>query len=77
MTVREELHKLLDALPDSDVPATRKFLRSLLDPVELSLLAAPSDDEPETEEERAAVERALSDPRPEIPMEEVLREFGQ
>ncbi len=76
MTVREELHKLLDALPDSDVPATRKFLRSLLDPVELSLLAAPSDDEPETEEERAAVERALSDPRPEIPMEEVLREFG-
>ena len=76
MTIREELHKLVDALPDRDVPATRKFLRSLLDPVELSLLTAPPDDEPETEEERAAIERALSDPRPEIPMEEVLREFG-
>ncbi len=76
MTIREELHKLVDALPESDVPTTRKFLRSLLDPVELSLLTAPFDDEPETEEERAAVETALSNPRPDIPMEEVLREYG-
>jgi hypothetical protein len=46
------------------------------DPVTLSLLNAPPDDEPETAEERAAVERALSDPRPDIPLQEVLREFG-
>lgn len=39
--VREELHRLLDHIPDSDVGTARKFLRSLLDPVTLSLLTAP------------------------------------
>jgi len=48
----------------------------LVDPVELALLAAPPDDEPETEAEREAVERALSDPRPDVSLEEVLREYG-
>lgn len=76
MTSREELHKLVDHIPESDVAAARKILRSLVDPVELSLLTAPLDDEPETEQEREAVERALSDPRPDVPMEEVLREYG-
>jgi len=47
-----------------------------LDPVELSLLTAPPDDEPESEEELDAVERALNDPRPDLPMAEVLREYG-
>ena len=62
--------------PRATCRTTRKFLRSLLDPVEQSLRTAPLDDEPETREERAAVERALSDPRPGIPLEEVLRELG-
>jgi hypothetical protein len=44
--------------------------------VELSLLTAPLDDEPEAEAEREAVERALNDPRPHIPLDQVLREFG-
>jgi hypothetical protein len=34
-----------------------------MDPVELSLLAAPPDDEPESEQERADLERALRDAR--------------
>jgi hypothetical protein len=51
-------------------------MRSLVDPVELSLLTAPLDDEPETDEERAAVEAARSEPGPGTPHEEVLREFG-
>ena len=76
MTSREELHKLVDHIPDADIAAARKILRSLVDPVELSLLTAPLDDEPETEQEREAVEKALSDPRPDVPMEEVLREYG-
>ena len=54
----------------------REFLRSLLDPVALSLLNAPYDDEPETEDERAAVEAARREPGPGTPHEEVLREFG-
>lgn len=73
---RQELHALLDHIPESDVPTARKFLRSLLDAVELSLLTAPLDDEPETEEERAAVEAARREPGPGTPHEEVLREFG-
>ena len=76
MTSREELHKLVDHIPETDVPAARKILRSLLDPVELALLAAPLDDEPETEAEFAEVEKALNDPRSDVAMEEVLREYG-
>lgn len=76
MNGREELHKLVDGIPEAEVDAARKTLRSLVDPVELSLLTAPPDDEPESEEERHAVERALNDSHPDIPLEEVLREYG-
>jgi hypothetical protein len=76
MSGREELHKLVDHIPEAGVDAARKVLRTLVDPVELSLLTAPLDDEPETEEERQAVERALNDPRSDVPLEEVLREHG-
>ena len=76
MTSRDELHKLVDHIPEADVAAARKILRSLMDPVELSLLAAPADDEPETEEEREAVEKALRDPPSDVSLEEVLREHG-
>jgi len=76
MTPREELHKLVDHIPETDVAAARKILRALVDPVELSLLTAPFDDEPETEDELADVEKALSDPRSDVSMEEILREYG-
>jgi hypothetical protein len=74
--VRRELHVLLDHIPASDVTTARKFLRSLVDPVSLSLLSALEDDEPETEAERAAAESARREPGPGIPHEDVLREFG-
>ena len=76
MTSREELHKLVDHIPEADVAAARKILRSLVDPVELALLAAPLDDEPESDAELAEVDKALSDPRTDVPMEDVLREYG-
>jgi hypothetical protein len=47
-----------------------------MNPVELSLPGAPVDDEPETEDERTAVERALAESGPGTSHEEVLREFG-
>ena len=75
-TVRRELHWLLDHIPESDVSTARKFLRSLVGPVALSLLTAPDDDEPETEHEKIAAESARKEPRPGTPHEEVLREFG-
>jgi hypothetical protein len=73
---RQELHTLVDHIPAGDLPAARKILRSLVDPVELALMKAPLDDEPETEEELADVEKALSNPSSDVPMEEVLREHG-
>jgi hypothetical protein len=76
LTSREDLHKLVDHIPEADVAAALKILRSLVDPVERALLTAPLDDEPETEEELAEVEKARNDPRPNVSMEEVLREYG-
>ena len=74
--IRRELHALLDHLPPSNVTKARTFLRSLVDPVSLSLLSAPEDDEPETDAERAAVESARRETGPGTPHEEVLREYG-
>ena len=74
--IRQELHWLLDRIPESDVSTACKFLRSLVDPIAVSLLNAPYDDEPETEDERAAVEVARREPGPGTPHEDVRREFG-
>jgi hypothetical protein len=70
---RHELHTLLDHIPDSDVPSVRKILRALADPVELAILTAPLDDEPETEQERASVASSLADGSPDIPFEQLRR----
>ena len=72
---REQLHRILDHLPDRDVPTAYRFLRSLVDPVELSLLTAPMNGEPESEKEREAVERARRESGRGTPHEEFLREF--
>ncbi len=74
--VRHEVHWLLEHIPESDVSTARKFLRSLVDPVALSLLNAPYDDEPATEAEETVVEAARREPGCGTPHEEVLREFG-
>jgi hypothetical protein len=73
---RQELHALVDHIPASDLPAVRKILRALADPVWQSILTAPMDDEPETEEERAEVDAARREPAPGTSHEKVLREFG-
>jgi hypothetical protein len=73
MTVREELHRLVDHIPESEVPVTQKLLRALVDPVELAILSAAEDDEIESEEERAAVDAALADPVPDVPFEHIRR----
>jgi hypothetical protein len=75
MTAREELHRLVDYIPENDVSTTRKLLRALVDPVGLANLSA-DDDEPESAAERDAVEAALADPAPDVPFER-LRRFRQ
>jgi hypothetical protein len=70
---RHELHTLVDHIPEGDVPAARKILRALPDPVELAIRTVPLDDEPEAEEERAAVASSLADASPDIPFEQLRR----
>ena len=63
---KREVHQLVDQLPVSELHAAKqylKFLRDEGDPVLKAFLNAPEDDEPETEEERQAVEEARSDIR--------------
>ena len=73
---RRELHALVDHISDCDLPAARKILRALADSVWRSILSAPLDDEPETEEERADVEVARKENGAGTSHEDVLREFG-
>ena len=62
--IREELHALLDHIPDSDISAAREYLRSLVDPAEFILSNAPADDEPLSAHEREAIEEAIGREQP-------------
>jgi hypothetical protein len=73
MTAREELHRLVDFIPETEIRTTRELLRALVDPLELAILVADEDDEQETAAERAAVDAALTDPAPDIPFERLRR----
>jgi hypothetical protein len=68
---RAELHRLLDRIPPGEVPAAKKYLELLADPVMRALREAPLDDEPETPEEKAAVDAALADPAADLPFEQI------
>ena len=66
MTTKETLHKLVDLLPESEWEAVYRVLEERMakhDPVLRAFLNAPEDDEPESEEERAAVEEAYEELR--------------
>jgi len=81
MTSKEELHRLVDELPESELHGAKRFLeylRNMGDPMMQALMEAPEDDEPETEEERAAVAEAYEDIAAGrvVTMEEIRHEFG-
>jgi hypothetical protein len=81
MTSKDTLHALIDTLPETKLDAARLYLEALRaedDPVLHALLNAPDDDEPETEEERAAVQEAReASARGDVyTLEEVSRELG-
>ena len=83
MTVKEELHELVEALPESELLAAQRFLRHLnimaKDPVMKALVSAPVEDEPITEEEEALVREAEEElARGEgIPLEVVIERLRQ
>jgi predicted transcriptional regulator len=75
---RTKLHDLVESLPSEDVPTALRVLEALnssSDFVPLALRDIPIDDEPETEEERAAVaeaQREIEEGKG-IPHDEVMR----
>jgi predicted transcriptional regulator len=79
--VREELHKLVDRVPDDEAERVREVLEAVIegraDPKLLQLATAPWDDEAVTPEEEAAIAEAMDDIKQGrlIPHEEIKREF--
>ena len=64
MATKDELHKLIDDLPEDEIQAATLYLQHLRnrnDPVLAALLNAPEDDEPETACERKAVAEGMAD----------------
>jgi hypothetical protein len=55
---KAEPHELVEALPDDSLEAAGVLLRRAQDPALTKLDAAPYDDEPLTDEDRAAVNQA-------------------
>ena len=81
MSLKDRVHHLVDELPEPELTMAERFLqylRATADPVLRALLDAPWDDEPETEDERQAVQEA----RDELArgerhaLEDVRRELG-
>lgn len=55
---RKLAHRLIDYLPETQLTALVQLLEAIVDPVATALRNAPLDDEPETEDEMAAVTEA-------------------
>ncbi len=65
MPEKQQLHRLVDALPDAEVAAALRFLEFLL-----------STEAPVDPEVLASIDEARANPSPGIPHEEILKEFG-
>jgi hypothetical protein len=62
VSVRDRIHRLVDQLPEADLPVVELILvgrRATEDPVLRALANAPADDEPLTDEEAAAIQEGL------------------
>ena len=64
MVTKEQLHRLVEELPQGELDAARRYLeylRNMGDPLLRALMEAPMDDELEAEDERAAMGDARAD----------------
>ena len=55
---RQHAHELIDRMPETQLSALVQFLETIVDPVTAALRNPPLDDEPETDEEKAAISEA-------------------
>ena len=62
---RRDIHYLVDAFPERELAAAKRFLQFLqgveYDSLHAALMAAPWDDEPESPEEIEAIQEAYQD----------------
>ena len=62
---RREIHHLVDALPERELTAAKRYLEFLQgvekDSLSAALMTAPWDDEPESPEEAEAIQEAYQD----------------
>ena len=74
---RADLHRLVDELPDASLESAGVLLRRAQDPEMARLDAAPWDDEPYTDDERAEDDAALAAyKRGEgVPLDELMAEL--
>lgn len=80
MTTRQQLHELIDDLPESEIgPVAELIVSRGDDPVLRAFEEAPLDDEPWTEDDEAAIAEVQADRAagmPDIPLEQVMRDLG-
>lgn len=80
MAARQALHRLVDMLPEHDLPIASRVLEALsltADPVESSLAAARPDDEPDDDDFDGGLTEARTEAMGElVSHEEVKRELG-
>jgi hypothetical protein len=77
---RQQAHKLIDRMPESQLSALVGLLETIVDPVAAALAAAPLEDEPISEEEQRATDEARDwlqrNGGRGIPHEEAMRRLG-
>ena len=77
---RQHAHQLIDRMPEMQLSGLVQFLETIVDPVTAALRTAPLDDEPETDDETAAVSEARQWLRNNggkgIPHAEAMRRLG-
>jgi len=76
---RDTIHALVDRIPESELPAAERFLEYLaVSPAYRAALSASLDDEPVTDSDVMAIDRAHNEVRAGkvISHDEILREFG-
>lgn len=75
---KQRAHELIEQLAPKQASAVVGLLESILDPVSRALANAPTDDEPISAEEEAAIQesREWSKRNKGIPHEQVLAELG-
>jgi hypothetical protein len=55
---RQHAHQLIDRMPETQLSGLVQFLETIVNPVATALRSAPLDDEPETDDEKAALAEA-------------------